>query len=305
MTDADGKDTSEDKVPSAAAPGHAYRRQARETLAKARAHLARGDVDFTILGCLFMRMSVEALAYDLLLAYRREAPFAAMKAWQPHRVIAELLAIDDRVDVGSTIEIRLPGGEVLAAGEEKRFKARWASSAHNALSSFLHVPTIKRAEAGAPPSVAEMRAKAEAIAATLDGVLASPIFNFNAGQFVELGCPCGFAIRRKMTAMRDEGELRCGECGRYWHYSHDHENARFRFEEPSGAFACTRCGERLAVTRYDAERGNPVDCACGARHKMAIGFSPLLCADEGEAGASADGGESGKATTRPPASPRR
>jgi hypothetical protein len=188
--------------PSASLAALPYRHRSREHLDKAREFLARGDDYSVIAGCLFLRMSIEALAYDLLLAYRAEAPFDAMRVWQPKRVLDELLTIDDTVDEGSSIALADSNGVVFLSGTETRFEARWAASAHNALGNFLHEPTIKQVEEDRISSSEKMRAKAVRIAETIDAVLASPIFNVNQGQFVEIRCLCGFDVKRKMSSLQ-------------------------------------------------------------------------------------------------------
>jgi ribosomal protein S14 len=258
-------------------PGLPYRPRAREHLAKARDRLADGDLHSTMAACLFLRMAIEALAYNLLEAYRSEVDFTAMRKWQPSKVIDELREIDAGADRGASITITSEqDGKTILVGEEKRLTAEWISKAHRALGSFLHEPTIRQVEEGKPRDEAAIRAKAESIAAEIDAVLASPVYNINIGQFVEFQCVCGFGLRRKLGALKDSGVFRCAECGRYWSYLRDDAQGRFGFTETQGQFACERCGTPNAVTRRDLEAGARLRCDCGAQYEFVQAFQARL-----------------------------
>ncbi len=124
-------------------PGLPYRPRAREHLARAREDLARGDPYSTLAACLFLRMAIEALAYDLLEAYRAEVDFAAMRKWQPGKVIEELLEIDAGADRGVSLALHDADGTEILSGEERRLKADWIAEAHGTRLVFC-LPAIHR-----------------------------------------------------------------------------------------------------------------------------------------------------------------
>ena len=220
--------------------------------------------------CLFLRMAIEALAYGLLEAYRAEVDFAAMCRWQPSKVIDELLEIDAGADRTVSISICIEEGKETLSGEERRFKADWIAKEHRALGSFLHEPTIRQVEGGRLPAEAAMRARAEAIAAEVDAVLASTMYNINIGRFVGFECDCGFKVRRKVESLAAPGCLRCGGCGRRWTYVRDDVRNGFKFDRLRGSFRCEKCEKVVEVTVYDMEQGRQVECECGAL----FGFVP-------------------------------
>ena len=127
-----------------------YRYLAKERLAKATALLKTGDEDDLIYTCLELRKCIEALSYQLLGGYLSEVPLKASEAWQPDKVMKELLRIDPEADHSVRIRMRPegpdgePDGKWTELGEDRRFKARWAAKAYHQLGNFLHVPTIKQ-----------------------------------------------------------------------------------------------------------------------------------------------------------------
>jgi hypothetical protein len=265
-------------------PGLPYRARAREHLSKAQEWLRGGDLHSTAAACLFLRMAIEALAYGLLEAYRAEVDFAAMRKWQPNRVSDELLEIDAGADRTVSISIYDADGKEVLSGEERRLKADWIAKEHRALGSFLHEPTIRQVEEGHPPAEAAMRARAEAIAAEIDAVLASSMHNINIGQFVGFECHCGFKIRRKEESLGARGEMRCAGCGRRWTYFRDIERNGFEFNEVRSSFPCEKCRKGIWVTAYDVEQGGQARCECGAVYRFEPGFKPCLIEPRSDAG---------------------
>ena len=219
---------------------------------------------------------LRALAYDLLEAYRAEVDFAAMRTWQPSKVIKELLEIDTGADRGVSLAIHDADGKEILSGEERRLKADWIAKAHGALGNFAHEPTIRQFEEGCLPAEAMMRAKVEEIAEEIDQVLASPLHNINIGRFVELKCICGFWMRRREESLKQGADIRCGDCGRYWRWVRGGGDEAYEFRPSGRSFPCEKCKVAVGVTRYDVERGGRARCACGAEYGFVPGFSPRL-----------------------------
>jgi len=133
-----------------------------------------------------------------------------------------------------------------------------------------------------------MRARAEAIAAEIDAVLASPLHNINIAKFVELKCVCGFGMRRREESLKQGKDIRCGDCGRYWTWVGGGGDEVYEFRPSATSFPCEKCKNAVGVTRYDVERGALARCACGAEYAFEPGFTPRLI--EPTAGAAAPSG---------------
>jgi len=158
-----------EREPSGRVDGLPYRARAREHFAAARESLAVGGPHPALAACLFLRMAIEALAYELLETYQSEVDFAAMRMWQPGKLIKEPVEIDGAADRTVTLTAFDGDGREILSGTERRLAAGWIARSHNALGSFLHEPTIRQVEDGRAPEEAAIRAKAEAIATEVGG----------------------------------------------------------------------------------------------------------------------------------------
>jgi hypothetical protein len=165
-----------------------YRYLAKEKLAKANELLASKKDDKLRYACLELRECIEALAYDLLVAYLKEVPLKALTVWQPDKVMKELLRIDPSADKSSHLRIKeegrdgKPDGPWRSYGEDRRLGARTLTKAWQSLGHFLHVPTIKQSQQEHPFDAAKVRETAEAIRAELAYVLEAKIWNANFGR---------------------------------------------------------------------------------------------------------------------------
>ena len=73
-----------------------FRAEARQHLSAARSLLQGPGEAAARYACLELRMTIEAMTYELFQLYLKELPRSAMVHWQPGKVIRELLAADPR-----------------------------------------------------------------------------------------------------------------------------------------------------------------------------------------------------------------
>ena len=139
-----------------------YRSKARAHVRAARAMLTMDDAFAPAYACLHARFAIEALAYDQLQDYLFEVSLDAMDGWTPKAVLKELLYTDPEAcsPVSLTFGWRpdpdAPPQEIHL-GESYPLSAVWANRMHNALSSFLHQPTIKQTTGDEPENDRQKR----------------------------------------------------------------------------------------------------------------------------------------------------
>lgn len=85
---------------------------------------------------------------------------------------------------------------------------------YDALGSYLHLPTIKQFQTAVPIDTTRLRKRCEELAAQLDAVLSSPIFNVTLGAFARFECfRCQRQIRKRLSREADQISAECFECG--------------------------------------------------------------------------------------------
>lgn len=223
--------------------------------------------------CLELRMAIEALTYSSLQNYLAEVPNTVMRKWPPKQVLDELLAVDPMADQSRTLAIGRQQEEGILAremhtlGEDRRFSVKWANRAHNALSSFLHSPTLAQRQRGIGDMDAAARTKAAEVAEELDAVLASRIWNVNFSQSCTFECSCGFTVKRRKEIIEAGEPIVCAACG--LHYRSEPTEGGANFWPLEGTYTCSGCGSDQAINERDLLRLPIVSCsACGFRSQV-------------------------------------
>lgn len=255
-------------------PNINYRGRAREHVAEARARLAEAGEAAARQACLALRMAIEALTYQNLLAYLAETPNSVMAQWTPKKVMDELLAADPHADQSATVFIGLqaapgePSEDMQFVGEDRRFTVKWGNKAHNALGSFLHEPTIRQTEQG-KATEADARLKAAEIADELDRILATALFGVNIGEFISFECVCGFHVKRRTSVLSHDAKVNCGGCGRHWIYQELEGDPAYGFIPDGYSFPCLNCTKTCQVEAHELGEGEIITCAaCGAKAEV-------------------------------------
>ena len=196
-----------------------FRHEARQALDRAQAQLATDQAEHLKYAALELRVAMEALTYDRAQAYAAELPPSEYDMWQPKKLLQQLLDIDPFADEDRTIsygveeEYGTPPAIMEALGSEKVLNLAMLKKHYDALSSHLHMPTIKQFSQGKGLNTAKLAKRCSEIASFIDDVLASSVFNSTLGIFAQMPCAeCGAMIRKRMPSGVEILEARCFEC---------------------------------------------------------------------------------------------
>ena len=247
-----------------------YRNLAKDRLAKADKLLSTGDADDLIYACLELRKCIEAQAYELLTGYLAEAPLKALDAWQPDKVIRELLIIDPEADISRRIRIKRngqngePDGDWKELGEDRRIKAKWASKAYHRLGNYLHIPTLRQQRVETPLDLDGVRRSANEIRDALAHALGSSIWNVVFSESVKFECfSCDSPIKRRTKHLKTGAPVECGNCGQM-HDAKEHPDGNYSFVPHALRWECRKCNEPRSILQGLAKDGADVSCPkCG------------------------------------------
>ncbi len=196
-----------------------YRHEARESLKRAKVELDGGENDRLKYAALELRMAMESLTFDRAASFKDEFPPDEYETWQPRKVMALLLEIDATADKDSTLSVGLEGSpgeppvEMSVLGAEKVLNMETIRNHYDALSSFLHVPTLKQTKSGKMHDMKKLRVRCMEIACSIEDVLASSVHNVRLGNYASIEChECGKVIRKRMPRNAESVECRCFSC---------------------------------------------------------------------------------------------
>jgi len=196
-----------------------YRSDARRYLNRCQEELQTGDHERLKYAVLELRMAMEALTYDRALAYKDEFPPTEYETWQPRKVMSVLLDIDPNADKDSSLavgiekEYSVPPPAMNSLGSEKVLNMSTLKKHYDALGSYLHIQSIKQVRAGKSLNFGKIRSRCEEIAAFIEAVLSSRVFNVTLGSFATLDCmKCGKPIRKRIPYGHEAVHAQCYEC---------------------------------------------------------------------------------------------
>lgn len=270
-----------------------YRNDARRQLRRAKDELASGDDQRLKYAALELREAMEALTYDRALAYGDEFPPEEYETWQPKKVMGVLLDIDPNADKDSTLafgEEPGPGEEppvMHVLGTEKVLNMKTLKKHYDALGSYLHVQSLKQRRSGVELDYSAMRGRCGDIAAFIDDVLKSPVFNSTMGNFAEMECgKCGGTIRKRLPHGAEKVSARCRGCGVTYTVTDAGANqSRWQPDQVELTCANQGCGTRIFAFRSEVELNAAWDCdGCGGRNVLRLGVSYIPPADAPTAG---------------------
>lgn len=196
-----------------------FRHDAREALTRAQTELAAGETGRLKYAALELRMAMEALTYDRAQAFAAELPSSEYDTWQPKKLLQILLEIDPTADKDSSVSygieemLGIPPAVVQSLGTEKVLNLATLKKHYDALGSYLHMPTLGQLRAGKGPEATKLAKRCKEIAALVEDVLASPVFNVTLGNFAKIACAkCGATVRKRLPHGAASVEARCFEC---------------------------------------------------------------------------------------------
>lgn len=258
-----------------------YRSSARKNLKRCEVELASGDNERLKYAALELRMAMEALTYDRVLAYKDEFPETEYETWQPRKVLAVLLEIDSTADKDRTIacgieeEYGVPAPVMTALGTEKVLNMSTLQKHYDALGSFLHVPSIKQTRTGNVHDLQRIRARCEEIAAFVRDVLSSPVFNITLGNFATVDCiACGKHIRKRIPHGESEFHAECFECGApYTVVAKGGGEVEWQPRQLELECSNASCRQKVYVWQHEVKVGRRWVCeGCGGQNRFALGI---------------------------------
>lgn len=198
-----------------------FRYLARQALARAKAELAAAQDERVKYAALELRFAMEAVTYDRAQALKNEIPPEEYKTWQPRKLMQVLHDIDPMLGMSASIAVGVeetygvepPADKMQFLGTDTVFTLADLKEHYDAIGSYLHVPSLAQFMKSGMPNEAKLRVRCEAVAAALDVVLSSPIWNTTFGSFSEFECVrCKKLVRKRIPVGKDEVEAPCFEC---------------------------------------------------------------------------------------------
>ncbi|MBW3571124.1 MAG: hypothetical protein KY467_08460 [Gemmatimonadetes bacterium] len=267
-----------------------YRNEARLRLDAAKNELTSGDDARLKYAALELRMSMEALTYDRALAFKDEFPPAEYQTWQPKKVMLVLLEIHPSADadralaIGGPAEEGVPASIMHSLGTERVLNMRALKKHYDALGSYLHLPSMKQTIEGRTVDSAKLRKRCEELAALIDDVLSSRIFNVTLGVFSTMNCfRCERPIRKRVQD-EQEAVAECFDC----HATYSLvpvENGQIEWHPKGRDVACPRegCAGRIFVWEADQQVGKHWECnTCGGRNALVLAVHQEAASPSGQ-----------------------
>lgn len=264
---------------STAVKGHNFRAAASDALTRAKLELNSGEQSRLRYAALELRFCIEALTYDRAQAFGSDYPPKHYDTWQPQRVLRELVELDPHAGRSSTLKIRkesLPGEPehpTIVLGTQEVLGKRDLKE-HQALSSYLHHPTLKQVMEGRT-SIDGLRTKCIEVIAILERVLGSKIHNAIFASHVSFDCDhCGRSLKKRVPSDGKDGVAVCFDCDAQYDLIRGDANNSHIPRRKMVTFTCpaTDCD---ATQQIPVEKlGDGVRLTCqGCKKPLEIGWS--------------------------------
>jgi len=268
---------------------HFFRNQAHQAIGRARGFLESGDINDCRNAALELRMAIEFLTYDRLMAYSKELPSETYETWQPRKVLQLLLDIDPLADKSCSISFAKessPGvqaEEMQFLGEETALDLNTIRENYDALGSFLHAPTIKQIDEKGLPDLEGLRTRCLKLASDIEDVLSSSIFNVTIGQFTEFDCQrCGKTVRRRLPSDTATIDAKCLNCGAPYNIYQKDGGAFWRPSQKTVPCPAAECDAEIDLWVDRIEPGVDVQCdTCKTNFKIGLALFTEGNTDDG------------------------
>lgn len=213
-------------------------------------------------------MAMEALTYDRALAYKEEFPPSEYETWQPRKVMLVLLEIDPMADKDSFLAFGLEeqcgvlAPKMNSLGSEKVLNTDMLRKHYDALGSYLHMQSMKHIREGRVLDFNKIRDRCSEIAAFINQVLCSPIFNITLGKFATLNCfECKQPIRKRITSSQSEILAKCFQCKATYVIT-DEGNGKVKWMPQQQEVKCANddCHQTIIIWHHEIEVGRHWKC---------------------------------------------
>ena len=197
-----------------------YRVFAEQALARAKEKLSRGDPAYVRWAALELRDALEFLAYWRMLQYKDDVSPKEYEDLQAPYVVQLLSHIDPDADISKTLFFRDHVRSEPDSPPEDSFAERIVthldlSQCYDALTAFLHVPTVEQIREGKTPKEGERRRECVKCVKLVESILSSKLIRDDAAVFVSCVCVrCKKAMMRRLQPESTEPvETYCIHCG--------------------------------------------------------------------------------------------
>lgn len=206
-------------------------------------------------------MSIEAITYGLVAAYRPELSLAILRKWQPSKLMNELKNIDPYVESAPIVSIQNPktGKWEKLFEKEHRLSSKWLNKAHNSISSFLHVQ-IEPNEKNNESATEIIKNKIIEYSFEMQKALSSNSWSvIIRNESIEFNCDCGNKIIRRKELISEEIVIKCSECPKQYDvYSDDTGKTRIKLRNI--IWECNFCQTQNAFPEHQLSERYLVRC---------------------------------------------
>ena len=259
-----------------------FRHEAKEALRRANVELSSGDDTRLRYAALELRMCIEALTYGRAAAYKDDFPLEEYSDWQPRRVMSALVALDPIADKGIRLQMsKHPTGskklqEWQDMGTERILSLVEIKKHYDALGSWLHCPTPAQRQSMKATDKARFRARCEKIAAILEEVLASPMWNAVVRQHATFDCDrCSNPVRAFRPLGADTSAATCMNCGAGYAL-HGGKGKKAWWEADQMSCKCPKCKIEAFLWRDEIKQGATFVCeGCQSALLITLGVAVI------------------------------
>ncbi len=260
-----------------------YRHEAKQNLENAKASLSNPGLVNAKYGALSLRMSVEALTYDLADKYQDDMPLSIIDTWQPRKIMAEILEIDPYAGRPSTLSYgREPAlgktPEVFREiGTETPISLEVIKKHYHALGSFLHLPTLRQIKSDRQQDEEKIRRRCNELIGGIEKILSSTAWNINMGNTSTMKCECGESLTRRLKKDGKPRDTQCPHCHQSYRLT-DIGDGKCEWEPHTQKITCPNedCKTVEYVGNHLITPGNEFICdTCNKKYKIALGVSPI------------------------------
>lgn len=260
---------------------HQYRTQARQALERAKKLL--GEDAQLRYAALDLRLAMEAMTYDRAQGYLQELPLGALAKWQPKQLMDALIEIDPTA--GSTYTLRIGEEPALGVapdtmttlGTDVVFGLKEIRRHYQAVSSFLHMPTMQQHSDGKGWDPEKVRSRLEEAAQKIDASLSSPVWNCTLGNFSNFECcRCDKPIHKRVPHGQTKLVANCIYCNAP-HAGRLLDDAKFDWEPMMVPSPCPTpdCTHTFDLWQDEIKRGTCWECPqCHKRYRVDYGVVP-------------------------------
>jgi len=171
-----------------------YRGLAEKHIQSADDHIKKNDTAYLRYAALELRLAMEIITYERVIAYKKDFPIEGYEKWQPRHLMKELIKIDPQTDQNSALyigeeEIYGQGSNDMSfIGEENVLGIDLLKKHYDALGSYVHHLSPKKLVAGEIFESNKLKKRCEFLIEELNKVINSSMRNIISGVYINHSC---------------------------------------------------------------------------------------------------------------------